>query len=58
MSEITGIPRIGDAAPQFTAPSTHGEISLSQYAGKWIVLFSHPRRLHPGVHHGDRPVRP
>ncbi|MBK9647290.1 MAG: peroxiredoxin, partial [Deltaproteobacteria bacterium] len=36
MSEITGIPRIGDAAPQFTAPSTHGEISLSQYAGKWI----------------------
>ena len=47
MSEITGIPRIGDAAPQFTAPSTHGEISLSQYAGKWIVLFSHPADFTP-----------
>lgn len=32
-------PEIGAAAPVFTLPDTYGnEISLSDYAGKWVVL--------------------
>ncbi|MCI9365514.1 MAG: hypothetical protein HFJ54_02625 [Clostridia bacterium] len=27
--------------------STKGEVNLNDYKGKWIVLFSHPRRLYP-----------
>jgi len=43
----TTIPRINEPAPQFTAPSTHGEISLSDFKGKWVVLFSHPADFTP-----------
>lgn len=43
-----GIPRIGDAAPDFTAQTTHGEIALSKWQdGKWVVLFSHPADFTP-----------
>ncbi|GDY13464.1 peroxiredoxin [Planctomycetota bacterium] len=41
------LPRINDPAPQFTAPSTHGELKLSDYKGKWVVLFSHPADFTP-----------
>ena len=41
------LPRLNEPAPQFTAPSTHGEISLSDYKGKWVVLFSHPADFTP-----------
>jgi peroxiredoxin (alkyl hydroperoxide reductase subunit C) len=41
------MPRINEPAPQFKAPSTHGEISLSDYKGKWVVLFSHPADFTP-----------
>jgi len=43
------IPRINDPAPDFTAISTHGEITLSQFtkAGKWVLLFSHPADFTP-----------
>jgi peroxiredoxin (alkyl hydroperoxide reductase subunit C) len=41
------LPRIGDPAPQFTAPSTHGEIKLADFKGKWVVLFSHPADFTP-----------
>lgn len=42
-AKITGIqPRIGEAAPHFTADSTGGVINFPEdYAGKWVVLFSH-----------------
>ncbi len=46
-STPTTLPRLNEPAPQFTAPSTHGEISLSDYAGKWVVLFSHPADFTP-----------
>ncbi len=41
------MPRINEPAPQFTAKTTHGEISLSDYKGKWVVLFSHPADFTP-----------
>ena len=47
MTEPVTLPQLNAPAPQFTAPSTHGEISLSDYAGKWVVLFSHPADFTP-----------
>ncbi len=45
---MAGIPRIGDAAPDFTALTTHGSLTLSEWqAGKWVVLFSHPADFTP-----------
>jgi peroxiredoxin (alkyl hydroperoxide reductase subunit C) len=44
---VQTLPRINDPAPQFTAPSTHGELSLSSYKGSWVVLFSHPADFTP-----------
>src|SRR3972149_8196409 len=43
------IPRINDPAPDFTAMSTHGEITLSQFLkkGKWVLLFAHPADFTP-----------
>ncbi|AKG04906.1 MULTISPECIES: peroxiredoxin [Salimicrobium] len=42
-----GLPRIGEKAPDFTAQTTHGELSLDDYEGKWFVLFSHPADFTP-----------
>ncbi|MCJ2185039.1 peroxiredoxin [Novosphingobium sp. 1949] len=39
--------RIGDAAPAFTARSTQGPVSLRDYAGRWLVFFSHPADFTP-----------
>ena len=40
-------PRLNEFAPDFTAKTTHGEIKLSDYKGKWVVLFSHPADFTP-----------
>lgn len=39
--------RIGDIAPDFSARSTAGDIRLSDYRGRWLVLFSHPADFTP-----------
>lgn len=39
--------RIGDAAPVFSARSTQGQVELSDYRGRWLVLFSHPADFTP-----------
>lgn len=40
--------RLGDIAPDFTAQTTAGEISLHQWLGdKWGILFSHPADYTP-----------
>ena len=39
--------RIGDVAPDFSARTTMGDITLSQYCGKWLVFFSHPADFTP-----------
>ncbi len=41
------LPRLNEPAPQFTAPSTMGEIRLSDFKGRWVVLFSHPADFTP-----------
>lgn len=40
-------PQIGTKAPDFTAVTTFGEMKLSDFAGKWVVLFSHPADFTP-----------
>lgn len=40
-------PRIGDPAPDFDAETTHGRRRLEDYAGSWLVLFSHPADFTP-----------
>ncbi|GGD69824.1 peroxiredoxin [Croceicoccus mobilis] len=39
--------RIGDAVPNFTARSTTGDVDLSDYRGRWLMLFSHPADFTP-----------
>ena len=39
--------RIGDMAPDFSARSTTGDVRLSDYRGRWLVLFSHPADFTP-----------
>ena len=40
---------IGDRAPQFTLPNQDGEpVSLSDFAGKWLVLYFYPKDDTPG----------
>lgn len=48
LSEIkTGLPRINEPAPDFETNTTHGIKKLSDYRGKWLVLFSHPADFTP-----------
>ncbi|MEJ5308566.1 MAG: peroxiredoxin [Anaerolineae bacterium] len=42
------MPRIGDPAPAFKAVTTQGDIDFpAQYAGHWVILFSHPADFTP-----------
>lgn len=46
--EFTSMPRIGDDAPNFTAVTTKGQITFSDFAkDKWVVMFSHPADFTP-----------
>lgn len=38
---------IGDPAPNFEARTTMGPISLADFRGRWLVLFSHPADFTP-----------
>ena len=44
---MNGNVKIGMHAPEFEAKTTFGKINLSDYKGKWVVLFSHPGDFTP-----------
>ncbi len=44
--------RLGDAAPNFKAQTTDGEIDFYEYLGNsWGILFSHPADYHTCLHY-------
>ena len=45
--KVVTIPRIGESAPAFEAPTTHGVRKLEDYKGSWLILFSHPADFTP-----------
>ncbi len=48
IQNAVSMPRIGDKAPSFKAVTTQGEINFpEQYAGNWVILFSHPADFTP-----------
>ncbi len=46
-AEVRPIPTIGETVPDFEALTTHGKIRLSDFKGKWVILFSHPADFTP-----------
>ena len=45
---VTGMPRLGETAPTFTAMSTQGPVNFpADYAGQWVIFFSHPADFTP-----------
>lgn len=44
---MSTFPRLNEPAPDFTAKTTHGERSLADYKGRWLILFSHPADFTP-----------
>ena len=47
IEEPVRMPRLGEPAPEFEAPTTHGIKKLSDYKGSWLILFSHPADFTP-----------
>lgn len=47
MESGTSLPRLNEPAPQFEAKTTQGNVKLSDFKGKWVVLFSHPADFTP-----------
>ncbi|MGC8643689.1 MAG: peroxiredoxin [Isosphaeraceae bacterium] len=49
MSESTTprMPLLERPAPEFEARTTHGPKKLSDYRGRWLILFSHPSDFTP-----------
>lgn len=46
-AEALRSPSLGDTAPAFTARTTMGDKSLSDYLGSWLVFFAHPADFTP-----------
>jgi peroxiredoxin Q/BCP len=46
---IMSAPQIGDKVPDFSLPATGGKtLSLSDFAGRWLVLYFYPKDSTPG----------
>ena len=49
VSAVSGIPAVGSAAPTFTLTSNEGkEVNLSDFKGKWVVLYFYPKDFTSG----------
>lgn len=46
-THAVGLPQLNEPAPYFKELTTDGVKSLSDYKGKWLVLFSHPADFTP-----------
>ena len=48
MNDTTRMPLIGEMLPEMEVTTTHGVKNLpGDYAGKWLILFSHPADFTP-----------
>ena len=48
-SAFAAMPAVGSAAPDFSLPSQDGSpVSLSDFHGKWVVLYFYPKDGTPG----------
>jgi peroxiredoxin (alkyl hydroperoxide reductase subunit C) len=45
--EALKFPRLNEPAPDFEAPTTHGVKRLSDFRGRYLILFSHPADFTP-----------
>ncbi|MCB0063875.1 MAG: peroxiredoxin [Caldilineaceae bacterium] len=45
--EVAQLPRLNEPAPDFEAVTTQGTLRLSDFAGRWVILFSHPADFTP-----------
>lgn len=45
--QVVAMPRLGEKAPEFEAPTTHGVLKLSDFKGSWLIMFSHPADFTP-----------
>jgi len=49
MVQAAELPKVGQKAPDFSLPDQLGQLhSLSEYSGKWLVLYFYPRDDTPG----------
>ena len=47
MEQVVSMPKLGEKAPDFEAPTTFGVLKLSDFKGSWVVMFSHPADFTP-----------
>jgi peroxiredoxin (alkyl hydroperoxide reductase subunit C) len=45
--ETVGLPQLGAPAPSFVAQTTQGTLTLDDFRGRWLILFSHPADFTP-----------
>lgn len=49
MASASDLPKVGEAAPDFTLPDQEGKLhSLAKYANQWLVLYFYPKDDTPG----------
>lgn len=47
LETTAALPRLNEPAPRFEALTTQGTITLGDFEGSWLILFSHPADFTP-----------